>query len=166
MTNMKSKNTEIRSGFGPMPLSSQLSVLAKKLLGKRGFSNTDLLLHWNDVIGSDLSKFVKPDKITYSQSKTGGAVLHVRVGTGSFAVVVEHQKKILLQRINTFLGYDAIRDIKIRQDLIELPAPSKKAQAKNLTPEQEAILQEKLANIQDENMKEKLYEIGKAIFLK
>jgi hypothetical protein len=47
-----------------------------------------------------------------------------------------------------------------------LPAPSQKVQAKNLTPEQEAILQEKLANIQDENMKEKLYEIGKAIFLK
>lgn len=166
MKQNNSKNISVRSNFGPMPLSKELQSLTKDLLGKRGFANADLLLHWNDVIGEELSKAVKPDKMTYTKSGRTGAVLHVRVGAGAFAVLVEHQKKILIDRINTFLGYDAISDIKIRQDLIEIKPPIPVEKEKKLTVEQEMLLTEKLKNIEDEDVRKKLYNIGKSIFFK
>ena len=160
-------NVQIRSGFGPMPLSKQLNALTKNLVGKRGFANADLLLHWSDVIGEDLAKGVKPDKITYPKNTRENAILHVRVGAGSFAVVIEHQKKVLLDRINTFLGFNAISDIKIKQDLIEIESEKENKQKERiLTIEEEKQLSEKLKDIKEDDLKKKLHEIGKLIFFK
>ncbi len=160
------ENTDNRSCFGPVPLSIQINALTKKILGKRGFTNADLLMHWSDIIGKELAKGVKPDKITYPKNTREEAILHVRVGAGSFAVVVEHQKKILLDRINTFLGYNGIQDIKIKQDLIEIKSPEPEKKERILTVDEEKQLEEKLKNIKDENLKEKLYNIAKLIFFK
>ena len=166
MKNNNNENISARSYFGPVPLSKQLDALTKNLLGKRGFANADLLLHWSDVVGEDLAKGVKPDKITYPKNTREGAVLHVRVGAGSFAVIMEHQKKVLLDRINTFLGYEAIGDIKIKQDLVEINAPKAEKKERILTAEEEKQLNEKLQNIKDEELRKKLYNIAKSIFFK
>ena len=157
-----------RRTAGLMPIGVDMRLLAKDVLGKRGFSNVDLIAHWTDIVGESLSQAVKPDKITYPKGERANGTLHVRVKSGAFATVFEHQKNIVLDKINTFLGYDAVSNIKIQQDSsIDIkPASKDDFSEEQLTPEQEAELQKKLAGITDESLKKQLYEIGKKLFSK
>ena len=166
MLNNKNNIVNERSCFGPVPLSKQMASLTKKLVGTRGFSNADLLLHWSDIVGEEMAKGVKPDKMTYPKGDREQAVLHVRVSAGSFAVVVEHQKNIILEKINTFLGYNAVSDIKIKQEALEMKTDETKQEEINLSKEQSIELSKKLENIKDEQLREKLFNIGKRIFFK
>ncbi|MBO5997855.1 MAG: DUF721 domain-containing protein [Alphaproteobacteria bacterium] len=164
--NTSEKVKERRSG-GLMPVSVDMRILAKNVLGKRGFSNVDLIAHWSDIVGEKLAVAVKPDKISFPKNDRMNGTLYVRVQSGAFATVLEHQKNIVLDRINTFFGYDALSNIKIQQDAqIEIKKPSEQTIPKELTEEQKEMLQKKLEGITDETLKNQLYEIGKKLFLK
>ena len=156
-----------RKHCGLTPIGLDARDLAKNILGKRGFSNTDLIAHWADVVGEKLATAVKPDKITYPKNERANGTLYVRVQGGAFATLLEHQKNIILDKVNTFLGYDALSNIKIQQDIqVELKKPSEPPKEKQLTEAQEKILQERIAGITDETLKKQLYEVGKKLFLK
>ncbi|MBE6449816.1 MAG: DUF721 domain-containing protein [Alphaproteobacteria bacterium] len=150
-----------------VPISIGLQKIAKDVLGKRGFSSVDLIARWEEVVGENLAQGVKPDKIVYPNLKRGAGVLHVRVQSGAFAAVLGHQKNIILDRVNTFLGYEAVCDIKIRQDnQIKVKIESSEKKEPVLAQEDENKLQERLGGISDEVIKTQLYQIGKKLFLK
>ena len=82
-------------------------------------------------------------------------------------MILEHQKNIILDKVNTFLGYTAVSNIKIQQDnQIKLKPKKIQEQDKILTQEQEDILQQQIDGIKDENLRQKIYQIGKQLFLK
>lgn len=163
---MKKDTTERRQN-GLNLVSSDLRAMARSVLGKRGFSCVDLIACWEDVVGTQLAGGVRPDKISYPRAQRTGGTLHVKVLGGAFAIMVEHQKKILLEKINTFLGYAAISDIKIVQG-IPFYKPIQKSQSshRSLTTEEENTLRRKVADIEDPALKEAVYRLGKTIFLK
>lgn len=165
--NISEQEKKERRTGGLMPLGVDLRQLAKNVLGKRGFSNVDLIAHWDEIVGESLSKAVKPDKISYPKGDRANGTLYVRVQGGAFATLFEHQKNIVLDRVNTFLGYNALSNIKIQQDsLIDLKPLPQENSAKQLTAKQEAELQKIISGIVDEDLKQRLYEIGKKLFLK
>ena len=93
--------------------------------------------------------------------------LCVRVQSGAFAMILEHQKNIILDKVNTFLGYMAVSNIKIQQDnQIKLKPETPHIQEKELTLEQQDILKKQVDGIKDENLRKKIYQIGKQLFLK
>ena len=166
---MKKKEalSKVRRQAALLPISLDFHRLAKDILGKRGFSNVDLIAHWPDVVGEQLADAVKPDKIVYPKGIRADGILCVRVQSGAFAMILEHQKNILLDRVNTFLGYTAVSSIKIQQDnQIKLKPKKTLLPEKELTQEQEDILQQRIDGIKDENLREKIYQIGKQLFLK
>ena len=150
-----------------VPINVDFRHLAKDILGKRGFSNVDLIARWADVVGEQLADAVKPDKIVYSNNQRANGTLCVRVQNGAFAMILEHQKNIVLDKVNTFLGYTAVSNIKIQQDSqIQLKPKKKIVEKKEISEEQENILQRQIDGIKDENLREKIYQIGKQLFLK
>ena len=116
----------VRRQAALVPISVDFRHLAKDILGKRGFSNVDLIAHWPDVVGEQLAEAVKPDKIVYPNNQRANGTLCVRVQSGAFAMVLEHQKNIVLDKVNTFLGYTAVSNIKIQQDSQIQLKPKKK----------------------------------------
>ena len=156
-----------RRTSGLTPIGVDMRNLAKNVLGKRGFSNVDLIAHWPEIIGENLAKAVKPDKITYPKNDRINGTLYVRVQGGAFATLFEHQKNIILDKINTFLGYSALSNVKIQQDVqVNFEKPVEKIIERQLTDNQEELLQKSTDGIADENLKKQLYEIGKKLFLK
>ena len=156
-----------RRGFGCQPFSYDLRELTKAVLGKRGFSCVDIIEKWPEVVGEDLSKGVKPEKISYSKSQRTNGTLHVICQGGSYAVLLEHRKKIILERINTFLGYSAVSDIKIRQGIFNaLKENSSSNIEQTLTKEQKDLLKEKVSIISDDELNMAALQLGVAIFQK
>ncbi len=163
----ESENINSRRAGGLMPVGLDMRFLAKNVLGKRGFSNVDLIAHWRDIVGETLSEGVKPDKITYPKNERINGTLCVRVQGGAFATMFEHQKNIVLDKINTFLGYQALSNIKILQDnQIELKSKAVNLPQQPLTEAQHKKLLERTADIKDEQLRQQMYEIGKKLFSK
>lgn len=152
---------------GPVLLCFDLKALTRQALGKRGFAATDLIERWSDVVGTELSQGVRPNKITYPKGARANGTLHVKVMGGAFATLLEHRKKYILEKINTFLGYVAVTDIKMTQGAFLASKVSPKAPSpRELTPEEEEILQNRVKEIEDKELKKAVYDLGKTIFLK
>lgn len=154
-----------RTFEGLAPLIREVRDITKPILGMRGFAEVDILGHWTEIIGEDLARGVSPEKLTFEKDKRTGGTLHVKSAGGAFAMLFEFQKQQVMERINGFFGYPAVANIKIRQGSLKLD-PQKMEQPAGLTENQERQLQEKISRIQDPDLREKTYQVGKAIFLK
>ncbi len=158
---------QTRRGFGCQALINDLKDLAKPLLGKRGFASVDIIERWTDIVGEDLSKGVRPEKISYPAGKRCNGTLHVVCQGGAFATLLEHRRKIVLERVNTFLGYCAVSDIKIRQGaLARLKTTPAEKVVKPLPPTVVQSLQDKVQFIDDDDLQRAVFKLGEAIYQK
>ena len=109
---------------GLAPLTKEVYSLTQNIFGQKGFASADLITNWADIIGPDLAQGVVPLKLTFPQNQRSKGTLHVRTASGAFALLFEHQKMRVIDRINTYFGYPAIAQINQVQGAIKLqPMP-------------------------------------------
>ena len=161
----KKETYQRRSYEGLAPLTKEVQAIAKPILGTRGFAEVDILSSWEDMVGKDLSKGITPEKLTFTANTRTNGTLHVRSAGGAFAMLFEHQKSRVIERINGFFGYPAISAIKIRQGALKLSIQTQ-AFKRPLTEREEKELTARGAPIQDPELREQAYRIGKEILLK
>ena len=80
-------------------------------------------------------------------------------------MLFEHQKQRVLERINAFFGYPAVGRIKIQQGALKLTVKPV-IPDRPLTIVEEQNLMARVAEIDDDDLRRKAYEIGKAILQK
>lgn len=148
---------------GLSSLVPEIRELTKAALGVRGFSGVDILQNWEDMIGPDLAQGARPEKLTFERNARMGGTLVVKTAGGAFAMLFEHQKARVLERINTFFGYPAVAKIKIIQGSLKLQAPKKVVPEKKVSPEAIEELTQKVAGIEDETLRTATFEIGKEL---
>lgn len=166
MTEKCKKEEFKRRGYeGLAPLTKEVQAIAKPILGTRGFAEVDILSAWEDMIGKDLAKGITPEKLTFTANTRTNGTLHVRSAGGAFAMLFEHQKSRVIDRINGFFGYPAVSMIKIRQGALKLSRQNI-ALKRTLTTQEENELQSRVAHIQDPDLREQAYRLGKEILLK
>ena len=111
--------------FTPVSISDSLRNVNKKFLYK--FGKLDYIIHakWAEIVGSFFIQHSEPRKISsipQSTNEKGEAIyekyLHVNV-TPSAAVEFQHFHNKIVEKINSYFGYKAIKGIKIHQQLIE-----------------------------------------------
>ena len=145
------------------PLGLDVRKLAKPLLGKKGFSDIDIIVNWEEIIGAKTAEYARPLKLVFPKGKRDNAVLHISVAGGAFAAELAHTKLAVLAKINTFFGYQAVSDIKIKQEAFRLKkTPS---EPENQAPEAELSASAKavIAGIDDKEMQESLAKLGKTV---
>lgn len=89
------------------------SPISRTILGKNGASFVTLVEHWNNIVGAQIAESCLPEKLVFPKSKNSGAVLHV-ITTGPAALTLQHSENMLLERINTALGYKAVEKLRYR----------------------------------------------------
>ena len=85
----------------------------ERVAGKNGFAEADVLLRWAEIVGAGHSAKCRPVKVTY-RHRSHGATLVVQTDSAR-APEIEHQKARIIERVNQFYGYGAIRHLKITQ---------------------------------------------------
>jgi len=150
---------------GLATLVPEIRVLTKKALGARGFSGADILESWADIVGPDLAKGVKPEKLMFEGTSRSQGTLVVKTAGGAFAMLFEHQKRRVLERINAFFGYPAVAHIKMIQGALKLSVPkiqtNRPIDAKRLKE-----LADKVSKIDDEELRNRTYAVGEAMLKK
>ena len=141
-------------------LTREVQKLARPLLGQHGFTQVELITHWSDIMGSELAIGVKPVKLTFPAKDRINGMLYVRTAGGAFAMLLEHQKGRIMERINTYFGYPAVSNLKIEQGGVLLPHAEESESDWPLSEEELMPLLQKVNTISDDSLRQKTLEIG------
>ena len=92
---------------------SFLKEAIRRVSETRGFAETRLLTHWEEIAGPEFAQKVTPVKVDFPKAGIG-ALLTV-LCKGADAPMIEMALPQLRERVNSIYGYQAIRDIRITQ---------------------------------------------------
>jgi hypothetical protein len=94
------------------PLSVLLGQVFSDAYAKQGFATRELVTRWAEIAGSEVAAHSQPLKIQWPRPVEGQqqepATLVLRV-EGPMALEIQHASDVILQRVNRFLGWNAVR---------------------------------------------------------
>ena len=167
MNNHDSNITEDNRGGGLNSLSSTLLPFAKQLLGQKGFVEIDILTNWDKIVGAELAQYSFPQRIDFKRGEKNNGTLCLSVPTGAFALELKHREKYILDKINTYFGYNAVSSLKIIQNQqltpLSSPPPPPPSSA-SLSKEEEKYIENLAEPIDNPKLKTIITKLGKNIF--
>lgn len=98
------------------------------VFARQGFSESDLILHWDDIVGERLAAASRPIKLQWPPRPPGRnpdavpqpATLVVRVESG-LSLELQHGAAQVIARVNAHLGWRCVGRLSFRQGPIERP---------------------------------------------
>ena len=159
-----------RTNYEPMAVAKNIRTLARKILGKNGIVQVEVLSRWEEIVGPDLAAYSFPEKIEFRANQRSGGIVHLLVPSGAFALELQHRERQILAKINVYFGYDAVSSLRIRQDseirfeeLRKTPAP-KKEEPLLVSDDEKNYIQEISHDVTDAKLKEILIKLGYSVF--
>lgn len=160
---------ETRKNRDLTALSKTILPLTKSLFGKKGFVEIDILTNWDKIVGTELAQYSFPQKIDFKREQKNNGILHLEVPSGAFALEIQHRERYILEKINTYFGYNAVSGLKILQNnsldikgqtkyIAELP------KKKLVTADEENYIKSLADDIKNSKLKEILIKLGQSIF--
>lgn len=144
-------------------LGATVPKLTGKALRKRGFLESAVVHRWASIVGDDLAGWCAPERVAFPRDKRAGATLHLVV-PGARALELQHLEPILLERINTVFGYDAVERIAIRQGPLPEPRGGKpRPEPRPLDRREEDWISGQLVGFSDPDLKNALQALGRAV---
>ena len=155
---MHSKNNNKNQMFiqGLRPFSSSIPKTLKKHLKKGGYNYSNIIDNWTNMVSKKISDACYPVTVKMGKEmRDGTLVLNVIHGK---EMEVEYEKKEIIDKINSFFGYNCISNIKLKiiQNKIRL---NEKIfpKIKNLSK-----IEEKMSRVNDSSLKSSLNNFLKA----
>ena len=155
---MHSKNNNKTQTFiqGLRPFSSSIPKTLKKHLKKGGYNYSNIVDNWTNMVSKKISDACYPTTVKMGKEmRDGTLVLNVIHGK---EMEVEYEKKEIIDKINSFFGYNCIGNIKLKitQNKIKL---NEKIfpKIKNLSK-----IEEKMSRVNDNSLKSSLNNFLKA----
>ena len=155
---MHSKNNNKTQTFiqGLRPFSSSIPKTLKKHLRKGGYNYSNIVDNWTNMVSKKISDSCYPATVKMGKEmRNGTLVLNVIHGK---ELEIEYEKKEIIDKINSFFGYNCIGNIKLKitQNKIKL---NEKIfpKIKNLSK-----IEEKMSRVNDNSLKSSLNNFLKA----
>ena len=148
-------------------VAKMMMPLAKNLLGKKGFTEIDLLSNWQEIVGEDVASYTLPRQIISAKGNKDGGCLQIEVPSGAFALELQLREKIIKEKINFYFGYQAISNIRIIQNselsLADDAQDMQGAQKTLVTKEEENYIKDLSDGVENPVLRQKLVELGRSI---
>ncbi|MBN8981419.1 MAG: DUF721 domain-containing protein [Rhizobiales bacterium] len=146
------------------PLSALLGKVFGEAFEKQGFASRELVTRWAEIAGADVAAHSEPLKIQWPRPVEGEpaepATLILRV-EGPMALEIQHTSDVILERVNRFLGWNAVGRIALRQ----APLTRKSSRLAPKGPDAAAVEKEaaSLTGVTDDGLRSALARLGAAI---
>jgi len=154
----KKNNTNKSRNFiqGLRPLSNALPHGFKKIIKKSGYNLSNVVDNWSKIVGKNISNSCYPNSIKIGKELSNG-ILIINVIHGK-ELDIEYSKKEIIDRINSFYGYNYVKEIKLKI-VHEKSQLENKIKKTNLNTIQTNL---KLKNVKNEKLKQSLNKLIKA----
>ena len=155
---MHSKNNNKTQTFiqGLRPFSSSIPKTLKKHLRKGGYNYSNIVDNWTNMVSKKISDSCYPVTVKMGKEmRNGTLVLNVIHGK---ELEVEYEKKEIIDKINSFFGYNCIGNIKLKITQNKIKQNEKIfPKIKNLSK-----IEEKMNKVNDSSLKSSLNNFLKA----
>ncbi|MEM6487862.1 MAG: DciA family protein [Pseudomonadota bacterium] len=148
-----------------------------KIVSRHGFSEPNILLHWDDIVGAELAALCRPLRVRYARGRNLATRLVV-AADGPVALVVEHRSADIVARINAHYGYGAISSLSVTQAAPRAPSrPADAATARRHpgrgeaaeerapSPDAAARVAGLVCDVADSRLRDALFELGAYIMV-
>jgi len=157
--------------FVPTSIADSLTSLNKKFLYK--FGKLDYTIHtkWSEIVGSFFINHSEPLKISSIPNKTNedgetiyDRYLHVNVSPPA-ALEFQHFQDKIMEKINSYFGYKAIKGIKIHQHYVKKEYSKKIKKNINLIEQEKNKIKIKklTTDISNKELEESIVKLGLSI---
>lgn len=102
-----------------VPLADLVQACIGPAAARQGFSGTDILVSWQDIVGERLAAASQPIRLDWPRRHPGSgpsdpAVLVVRVES-AFAIDLQHLAPLVVERVNAFYGWRCVGRLVLKQ---------------------------------------------------
>jgi len=140
---------------GLRSFKNTLPTKIKRILDKKGHMYSETLDNWKYIVGDELFKVCYP-KSFKSSNKVGGSYLNIMVKRGN-EVDLEYSKKNIINKVNAYFGYEAVKNIKLNT----FESQYKKNINKKVVNETKREHIKKIDNIKNDKIKKSLLKLSK-----
>jgi hypothetical protein len=110
-----------RRASASRPLADLVGAAIDPVVVRQGFGQSDIILFWDEIVGPRLAAMSEPLCLRWPPRGRAGAdrrfepaTLVVRV-EGGFALELQHLAALVIERINTHLGFACVSRIALKQ---------------------------------------------------
>ena len=150
--NTKQRNKTIQ---GLRSFKDTLPKNIKRIINKKGHIYSETLNNWKYIVGDELFKVCYPKSFKNS-NRLGKSCLNIMIKRGH-EVDMEYSKKLIIDKMNTFFGYNVVE--KIRLITFEGEQEKLKENYNKVMIKNEYI--EKISSIKNDKVKNSLIELNK-----
>lgn len=154
-----------RHGGGTHRVSALLGQLLAPAARRRGFAEASLLANWHRIVGPGLAGRCQPHSVRFARGRDRDGVLLLQARGGA-ALELQHMAPQIVQRVNTWFGFPAVRDMRLVQASPRSVGARPKARAprqRPLAPEEVASVHEAVAPVADPALREALEALGRSV---
>jgi hypothetical protein len=157
--------------FVPVSIADSLRLINKRFLYKYGKLDFTIHSKWSDIVGKFFVNHSEPQKITSvanSVNESGETIydkyLHVNVSPAA-ALEFQHFQDKIIEKINSYFGYKAIKGIKIYQHYQQKNNTHKVKKNLNLITQEKnkSEIQKSTPNLSNKNLEESIVNLGLSI---
>ncbi|SJM29648.1 DUF721 domain-containing protein [Mesorhizobium delmotii] len=154
--------------FGnPVPVSDLATQILDPVLRKRAGMSIGLVQSWEEIAGPRLASRSRPEKIQWPRRMHEDdpfepAVL-VIASEGMAALHLQHETGEIINRVNAFLGFNAIGRIRIVQKPVTADKGRPKPSFRPLTAAEKVKLSGTVGMIEDDGLRASLERLGATI---
>lgn len=127
-----------------------------------GFSQREIISRWPDIVGPALADCSLPERLTFPRNEKNGGTLYIRV-QGSMALELQHFESVVIERINSYYGYQAVERLVYRHGPVPIRRRKSRRPQPVLTDSQKKILEGQLADVKNTELYEALYKLGSEV---
>lgn len=150
------------------PLSDLVDMCLGPALAAQGFSATDIIVGWDEIVGDMLAAHSEPIRIQWPHRPPGApadqkpepATLHVRV-EGAFALEFQYLIPIVIERVNTRYGWKCIGRVLIKQGPVIKSEPPRPLPDPG--PDAIEAARKTVGDIEDQGLQDALIKLGAGI---
>ncbi|CAH2397577.1 DUF721 domain-containing protein [Mesorhizobium escarrei] len=154
--------------FGnPVPVSDLATQILDPVLRKRAGMSIGLVQSWEEIAGPRLASRSRPEKIQWPRRMHEDdpfepAVLVVACD-GMAALHLQHETGEIINRVNAFLGFNAIGRIRIVQKPVTVDKGRLEPSLRPLTAAEKVKLSGTVGMIEDDGLRASLERLGATI---
>ncbi len=151
------------------PLAELIDDCIAPALAAQGFAGRAIVSLWPEIVGERLAARSRPLKIDWPRRRPAPgeasepATMVVRVES-AFALEMQHLGPLLVERVNTHLGWRAVGKLVLKQGPVAAPVTAKPAP--KLDNETAARVEAQVSGVADEGLREALAKLGRAVALR
>jgi hypothetical protein len=155
----KQNNKESRTYVqGLRPFGKTLPRTVRGILKKSGYNYSEIVSKWSSLVDKNISESSYPRSIKLAKNN-GNGILVIAVKRGN-ELIVEYSKDTIIRKINSYFGYNLIKNIKLETYNNK---HTNKIKKQNMINQFSKDFEKRISEVKNENIKNSLMKLIKTI---